>query len=201
MEPYLARLAAALLIFTTSACASYDHKAADYGKSESSGHIATVNNVTVSAEPFDTEAESVGAFDENLPKEGIVPIEVVLQNDTTEDVLILRDTVELHGPNDQVYRPVSAVVAAEAAENSLVGHTLGFGILGLVTAYNANEERTADYQAKELEQEKLVNPGRKHGAFVYFKLPQGVDVNFSRLKLQVLQVGSNTSLPFDLALF
>lgn len=201
MEPSLRSLAVATFVLTTSACASYEHKVLDYGRAESSGHIATVDSVTISAEPFDTEAESVGAFDENLPKEGFIPVQLVVQNGATEDVLVLRETVELQSPDGQIYRPVPAVVMAEAVENSVLGQTLAFGIFGLFTAQEANKERSADYGAKELEEAKLVNPGAKYGAFVYFKLPKGVDVNSCRLKLQVRHLGSNQSSLFDLALF
>jgi hypothetical protein len=74
-----------------------------------------------------------------------------------------------------------AVVVAEAVEDNAIAYgLLGFGIFSYASAQEANKERTADYQAKELVEAKIVAPGADHGAFVYFKLPQGVDPNSSR---------------------
>ena len=94
-----------------------------------------------------------------------------------------------------------AIVVAEAVEDNAMAYALlGFGIFSYASAQEANKERTADYQAKEIDEAKIVAPGAEHGAFVYFKLPKGVDPNSGRLKLQVQHVGSNQVSDVELEL-
>jgi hypothetical protein len=194
-------LIAAGLLLAVPACASYEHKAINYQAAQSGGHTVTVDGVTVAVEAFETKAETVGAFDEDLTQEGIVPVQLLIRNGTSGNVLVQRDTVQLVDATGQVHQPVPAVVVAEAVEDNAIAYgLLGFGIFSYASAQEANEERTADYQAKELDEAKIVAPGTDHGAFVYFKLPKGVDPNSSRLKLQLQHVGSNQVLPVELEL-
>ena len=189
--------AAAILV----GCASYEHKPVNFQAAEAGGHTVTVDAVTVSAEAFETQGETMAAFDEDLTEEGIVPVQVLVRNATAGNILIQRETVQLVDAQGQVHRPVPAVVVAEAVEDNAMAYALlGFGIFSYASAQEANKERTADYQSKELDEAKIVAPGAEHGAFVYFKLPKGVDPNSASLRLQVQHVGSNQVSAVELEL-
>jgi hypothetical protein len=197
--PALLWAAAAAAILT--GCASYEHKPVNYQSAESGGHAVTVDGVTVAAEAFDTKGETVAAFDEDLTEEGIVPVQVLVRNGTAGNILVQRETVQLVDAEGQVHRPVPAVVVAEAVEDNAMAYALlGFGIFSYASAQEANKERTADYQSKELDEAKIVAPATEHGAFVYFKLPKGIDANSGSLRLQVQHVGSNEVSAVELEL-
>jgi hypothetical protein len=196
-----ALLSVGLIAAAMAGCASYEHKPVNYQAAEAGGHTVTADGVTVAAEAFETKAETVGAFDEDLTEAGIVPVQVLVRNGTSGNILIQRDTVQLVDATGQVHRPVPAIVVAEAVEDNAMAYALlGFGIFSYASAQEANKERTADYQSKELGEAKIVTPGAEHGAFVYFKLPKGVDPNSGRLKLQVQHVGSNQVSGIELEL-
>jgi hypothetical protein len=194
-------LSAGFLAAVTAGCASYEHKPVDYQAVESGGHSVTLDGVTVAADALETAAETVGAFDEDLTEEGIVPVQVLVRNGAAGNIIVQRGTVQLIDAAGQVHRPVGAVVVAEAVEDNAMAYALlGFGIFSYASAQDANKERTADYQSKELDETRIVVPGAEYGAFVYFKLPKGVDPNSSRLKLQVQHVGSNQVSDIELEL-
>jgi hypothetical protein len=191
--------AAALL--AVAGCASYEHKAVNYQAAELNGNGKTVDGVTVSAEAFETKEETVGSFDEDLTEAGIVPVQLAVRNDTAGNVLIERNSIELLDARGQVHRPIPAVVVAEAVEDNAMAYgLLGFGIFSYASAQEANKERTADYEAKELDEAKILTPASHDGAFVYFKLPKGVDANSCRLKLQVQHVGTAHISSFEIEL-
>jgi hypothetical protein len=196
-----ASLSVGLMAAVIAGCASYEHKPVNYQAAQSAGHTATADGVTVAAEAFETKGETIGAFDEDMTEAGIVPVQVLVRNATAANIIVQRDTVQLVDAAGQVHRPVPAVVVSEAVEDNAMAYgLLGFGIFSYASAQEANKERTADYQAKELAEAKIVTPGAEHGAFVYFKLPKGVDPNSSRLKLQVQHVGSNQVTDLELEL-
>lgn len=196
-----ALLSVGVVAAVMAGCASYEHKPVNYQAAQSGGHSVTVGGVTVAGEAFETKGETVGAFDEDLTEEGIVPVQVLVRNETSGNILIQRDTVQLVDATGQVHWPVPAIVVAEAVEDNAMAYALlGFGIFSYASAQEANKERTADYQAKEIDEAKIVAPGAEHGAFVYFKLPKGVDPNSGRLKLQVQHVGSNQVSDVELEL-
>lgn len=191
----------AVTMLAVAACASYEHKAVDYQAAELNGRAVAIDGVTVSAEAFETKAETVGAFDEDLTEAGIVPVQVVVRNDTSGNVLVERNKIELIDAQGQVHRPIPAVVVAEAVEDNAMAYgLLGFGIFSYASAQEANKERTADYQAKELDEAKILTPASNHGAFVYFKLPKGVDATSSRLRLQAQHVGTAQTSTFEVDL-
>jgi hypothetical protein len=199
------KLRALLSVGVTAAvmagCASYEHKPVNYQAAQSAGHSVTADGVTVAAEAFETKAETIGAFDEDLTEEGIVPVQILVRNGTSGNVLVQRDSVQLFDATGQVHQPVPAVVVSEAVEDNAIAYALlGFGIFSYASAQEANKERTADYASKELDEAKIVGPGVEHGAFVYFKLPKGVDPNSSRLTLQVQHVGSGQVSDIELEL-
>jgi hypothetical protein len=190
-----------LVCVTLGACASYEQQPVNYGASELYTNSVTVNNITLAAEPFDTEAEVEGAFDENLLEKGYYPIKILIENNTEDRVLVLRDSVELRDPSGYSYTPVTSSEMAEDFEDNKMAYALlGFGIFSYMSADEANKERSADYQTKELGQSQIIHRGRSNGAFVYFKLPQGALVANSVLSLDAEHLGSKESTRLELPL-
>ena len=190
-----------LVSLTLGACASYEQQPINYGASELYTNSVTVNNITLAAEPFDTEAEVEGAFDENLIEKGYYPIKILIENNSDDRVLVLRDSVQLRDHSGYSYTPVTSSEMAEDFEDNKIAYALlGFGIFSYMSAQEANEERSADYQAKELSQSQIIHRGRSDGAFVYFKLPQGAMVANSVLSLDAEHLGSQEITRLELPL-
>ncbi|MCP4328048.1 MAG: hypothetical protein GY791_06380 [Alphaproteobacteria bacterium] len=191
-------IAAASLI-SLSACASYDKQHVDYADSSAYVSTVTVEGITLSAEPYDTEAEVVSAFDEPLNEKGYYPIRVHLNNGSQDRIIVLRETVELESPKGQTFRPVGAAVMADDFEDDAVAYALlGFGIFSYASAKDANKEREADYHAKEIPESRIIAPGSSLGAFVYFQLPEGVDINSCTLRGTVEHMDGGGVTSFEL---
>lgn len=193
-----------LVTLTLGACASYEQQPVNYGASDLYTNSITVNNITLAAEPYDTQAEVEGAFDENLLERGYYPIKVLIENNSDDRILVLRDSVQLQDPSGYSYTPVTSSEMAEDFEDDKMAYALlGFGIFSYMSADEANKERSADYQAKELGQSQIIHRGRSNGAFIYFKLPQGANVTSSVLSLDAEHLGSQEitrlELPFSQA--
>lgn len=192
-------VAISAMLMTLGACASYDKSHVDYGKATTYKSTLTIDEITLAAEPYDTKAEVVGAFDENLTEMGYYPVRVLLQNDTQDRLLVLRDTVELSNPSGQTFRPVGAAVMADDFEDNAMAYALlGFGIFSYASAKDANKERELDYANKELPETRVVAPGTRLGAFVYFNLPAGVDINSTILHVTVERMGGGGTTVFEI---
>lgn len=190
-----------LVSLTLSACASYEQQSVNYGVSDLYTNSVTVNNITLAAEPFDTQAEVEGAFDENLIEKGYYPIKILIENNSDDRVLILRDSVQLRDNSGYNYTPVTSSEMAEDFEDNKMAYALlGFGIFSYMSAEDANEERSADYQAKELGESQIIQRGRSNGSFVYFKLPQGANVTSGVLSLDAEHLGSQEITRLELPL-
>ena len=183
------------------ACASYEQKHVAYGAPELYVNSVTVNDITLSADPYDTEAEVVEAFDENLLEKGYYPIKVLVENGSDSRIMIFRESVELQDASGYSYRTVSASVMADDFEDNKMAYALlGFGIFSYMSADEANRERAADYEAKNLADTQIIPAGRSRGAFVYFQLPQGTNVNASHLFLDIEHLDTNEITRLELLL-
>ncbi len=190
-----------IVSLTLAACASYEQQHVEYEASRLYSNSVTADDITLAAEPYDTEGEVVGAFDENLLEKGYYPIKVLIENNSDSRVMVFRESVELQDPSGHSYRPVPASAMAEDFEDNKIAYALlGFGIFSYMSAEEANEERTADYQAKDLAETQIIPAGRSRGAFVYFQLPQGTNVNASHLFLDVEHLDTNEITRLELQL-
>lgn len=135
----------------------------------------TVNDVTIAAEAFHTKEKSEKAFTVDLTEEGYVPILLVMQNQSEDNILLLRDDMELIDSRGNVINPFPANVMAEDFEHNKVALALvGFGIFSYAAAEEANKEMLRDWSEKGLPVEKILIPNRKAHGVVYFKLEKGL---------------------------
>ena len=200
--PDMRTLAAiSLLCLTLAACASYEQQHVEYGASQYYVNSVTANDITLAADPYDTEAEVVEAFDENLLEKGYYPIKILIENYSADRVMVYRDSIALQASSGHNYRPVTAATMAEDFEDNKMAYALlGFGIFSYMSAEEANSERIADYQSKDFAETQVIPASGSRGAFVYFQLPQGTNVNASRLSLDVESLESREITRLELHL-
>ncbi len=135
----------------------------------------TVNDVTIAAEAFHTKEKAEKSFTVNLTETGYVPILLVMQNRSQDNMLLIRDDIELVDTRGNVIMPSSANVMVEDFEHDKVALAIiGFGILSYAAADDANKEMLRDWSEKGLPAEKVLKPLRKAHGVVYFKLEKGL---------------------------
>ena len=136
----------------------------------------TINNVTIAAESFETKEKSEKAFTVNLTEVGYAPILLVMDNQSKDNMLLIRDDIELLDTRGNVLKPIPANVMAKDFEHNKVALALvGFGIFSYAAAEEANKEMARDWGEKGMPAEKVLMSYRKTHGVLYFQLGKGLD--------------------------
>ena len=137
MVTFLKRTTLGVMVLALGACASYDRNHVDYQALETYTNSTTIDEITLSAEAYDTEVEVISAFDASLNEQGYYPVQVLLKNSTQEKVMVLRESVELVVPSGEHYRPVGAAVMAEDFEDNAMAYAFLGGLFSYASAKDA----------------------------------------------------------------
>ena len=182
-----------LLLIMLAGCASHEVKDLAVKSADDYASREEVAGVTVAIETYETKEKVEEAFTINLTEEGIVPILLVMENQSDVSFYLLKENIELTDTQGNVRNPVSAEVVAQKFEhNKMVYALLGFGIFSYMSAEEANKKMLSDWREKELPAEKVLNPNRKVSGAVYFDLGEGLNaLPNSILSLQFRDLGSN----------
>lgn len=185
------------LTLSFAACASYETSTIHFDDPSNYAHQGSSENVAIGVKAMTDDAETKVAFDENLIREGIYPIQVSVKNVGQNTIMIVRDKIELIGETTQAVRPINAVsVAEEVEDDAMTDAILGFGIFSYAAAKDANEERRADYVSKQLPDELVLRPGRTDGGFVFFKLAEGDVPTGKKLTFLIEELGTGNA-PYE----
>ncbi len=156
-------------------CASHKIKALTPESIEAYRVQETVGDVTIAADAFDTEKEVEETFTVNLNAGGYVPVLLVMDNHSEDNMLLVKDEIELLDSAGNMLKPVPANVMVEDFEHNKMAYALlGFGIFSYMSAEEANEDMKKDWSGKELPMEKVLIPHRKIYGVIYFKLGEGL---------------------------
>jgi hypothetical protein len=129
----------------------------------------------VVAEPFITKEKAESAFTIDVTGRGFAPVLLVLENRTTDNVLLIKDNIELIDGRGKTHKPVSANVMASRFEHEKIVYPLGgLGLLPYVSAGKANTIMLEDWSSKELASERLLTTDQKTHGFVYFYLGRAI---------------------------
>lgn len=182
-----------LLLLMLAGCASHEVKDLAVKSADDYASREQVAGVTVAIEAYETKEKVEEAFTINLTEEGIIPVLLVMENQSDVSYLVLKEDIELTDIHGNVRNPVSAAVVAQKFEhNKMVYALLGFGIFSYMSAEEANKKMLSDWSEKELPEEKVLNPNRKVSGAVYFDMGKGFDaLPNSVLSLQFRDLGSN----------
>jgi hypothetical protein len=131
--------------------------------------------VTVAAEPFCTKEKSEKGFTADLTEQGYCPILLVIENSSTDNLLLVKDEIELMDTQGNIHKPVAAKIMVEKFEHNKMSYALlGFGIFSYMSADEANKKMLNDWSEKELPAEKVLIPSRKTHGVLYFHLGGGL---------------------------
>jgi hypothetical protein len=154
---------------------------------------ATELGVVVAADPFNTKEKSESAFTVDLTEEGFVPVLLVFENRSSDNILLIKDDIELTDSRGNIHKPVTANIMVSKFEHNKIAYALlGFGIFSYMSAEEANKKMLQDWSSKELPAEKVLIPGRKAHGVVYFELGPGLaTLPNSTLQVPLLNMRTN----------
>lgn len=195
MRVKLGVLIALLIVGGLIGCASHEIKQLTPQPIEAYQLRETVAGVMIAAEALSTKEKAEAAFSLDLTEGGFAPILLVMENQSRDNILVLKDEIELMDSRGNVHRPTPTNVMVEKFKHNKMAYALlGFGIFSYMSAEEANKKMRSDWGSKELPAEKILLPARKTHGVVYFELGPGLDTlpnSTLRVPLQNLRTGEN----------
>lgn len=193
-----------LLIFISaiilSSCASYKVMGIRVEPIESYRNKTTLENITVAVEPFDTLNKAKSAFYVDLTSKNIRPIQLIVENKSDADILIIRSEVEITDRSGNIYRPVNSdYVFSKFEKNELLYAFFGFGIFSYMSAEDANRKMKDDWYKKEMPEERVVASDRKTSGFVFFEISQHLSGCIAKVNVKNLKSGRKSTIEVPLS--
>lgn len=170
-------------------CASYTPSSAPVPRMAGLPVWRADRGVTVGADPYVALERQEAVFGGNLAKEGVLPIQLLVENASGRRFVLRKSDVllELDGGRQIAPTGASSVAATKEDSAGVIGWTIAFGIIGALAASSAEESaraaRLEDYRQKEL-RDATLDPGSSVYSFVYFRPPRGTPP-FDRATLTV----------------
>lgn len=193
-------LSLAIFLLVIAGCASYQTKTVSVSQIEGYHLSMKKEGVFFAADSFDSPEKAKDAFYADVTNRGYYPVQLIFKNDTSENVLVLRGTVEIETAGS-VFRTVRSSNMYNDFEHNKMAYALfGFGIFSYMSAEEANRKMEADWREKEMPEQLIVMPGRTSHGFVYFKLPQGVTLRGSKLKVEAERMADRKIIKLEVTL-
>jgi hypothetical protein len=172
-----------VLLLSIAAASAADKDKFEVGSAGSFPAKQTVSQVTIGVSPYDSDAKAKTAFGKLNPyKHGILPVLVVIQNDSPTAVRLDEIQVEYHGPNRTKVEatPASEVRFASGPKEPRVtpAPTVGVGIGRRKNPLDTWEIEGRAFAAK------MIPPGESAHGFFYFQtgLQRGANIYLTGLK-------------------
>lgn len=182
-------------------CATYQHGAIEVRSIAEYPNRTTVEGISVAAEPYDTPEKAKQGFYDDVTSEGFYPVNLIIQNDTNDRVIVLRETVELIDSSGNIYRPVRSTIMFNSFEKNKIAYALlGFGIFSYMSAEEANRKMETDWRDKEIPDQVIILSGRKTNGFVYFRLPKGRTTKGHKLRVEAERMDTKKRMQLELTL-
>lgn len=192
-------LSLALMVAVSVGCATYQHGQIDTKAVDAYSSSSSIGGITIAADAYDTTEKAKQVFYEDVLSKCFHPIQLIIQNNTKDRIIILKETVELIDASENSFRPVSSVIMSDACQHNKMAYALlGFGIFSYMSAEEANKKMAADWRDKELADQVMVEPGRKKDGFLYFKLPEGKTTKGSKLRFTGEKLESKENISFEI---
>jgi len=184
-------------LFLLCGCVSYKVQSVRMEPIDSYRNKSNISNVTIAVDPYDNASKSESAFYADLTEKNIKPIHLIIQNNSKDNILIIRSQILLTDRSGNEYQPVNSDYVFNRFEhNELLWAIFGFGIFSYMSADEANDKMKADWYEKELPEERIVTSKRKASGFVFFETAQHLQGNI--VKLDVINLKTNESIKFEI---
>ena len=191
-----------LLVMGLVACASHEIKALAPHPIDAYPVRGTAMEVTIAVEPLATKEKAEAAFSVDLTEQGYAPLLLAMESRSGDNVLLVKDAIELVDSRGNLHKPTSANAMVEKFEHNKtkIVPLILLGFLGLpsyMSADEADKKMRSDWTSKELPSQEVLLPNRKAHGVVYFELGPGLTTlpNATlRIPLQNLKTGENQSV-------
>jgi len=200
------RISAVWLVFFGAflLAADYEVKTVKVLPIESYPARATLGEVTIAADPYDTNEKSFSAFDvKNLNSRGYFPLHVIIKNSSRDFLTIpTRNIILIIASGQHLYTTPATVVVGDVIKASLISKFPKMKSHDQSTSTKAGSP-LSDFTGKELTN-RLVDPGSTSDGFLFFFTPDPEKNLFSGSTLYIPKLeeeGTHKALgPFSIPL-
>ena len=193
-----------LSIFVTSfafaGCATYKHTQVRVDEVETYPSHISEKGILIAVDPCDSSEEAKEEFYVDVTSQNFYPVLLIMRNDTSNRLIILKDSFVLEDADGRFYRPVNSQVMADTCEHNKMAYAFLGGIFSYMSAEDANRKMASDWRDKELPDSLIINPERRTSGFVYFELPAGKTTKGCTLKLEVENLDTKVKTQFEFTL-
>ncbi len=194
-------LALIVLLFAVIGCASYKHGNIDVRTVDAYSIHTTIDGISLAVDPYDSTEKAKKGFYVDVTSRGFYPVQLIFQNNSSDRVIVLRETVELIDPENNSHKPVRSTIMVDACEHNKMAYALlGFGIFSYMSAEEANRKMASDWREKELSDQLILSAEQKMSGFLYFRFPIGQTTKGCKLRLWVEKLETKEKIPLELLL-
>lgn len=190
-----------VIFLGATGCATYKAGRIDVRSVEEYACRTNAEGISLAADSYDSTEKAKEGFYVDVTSEGFYPVNMILKNDTSDRVILLRETIELTDAGGNIHRPVRSTIMLQNFEKNKMAYALlGFGIFSYMSAEEANRKMETDWREKEIQDQLIILQGRKNSGFVYFQLPKGMTTKGSKIKLAAEKLETKKTIQLELTL-
>lgn len=158
--------------------------------SEAPARISS-HGVDFGAKAFSDAGEVKATFTYNMLTKGLLPVHLVIDNNSASEIEIMRVRIELETPNGEVIEPIAADAASSGqGRNAMAEAIFFFGIFSYDNANKFNQDLQRDWLTKGMGQIQVLRPGRTMSKFLYFDVGKDFSPSSARLRVPFQRAGS-----------
>ena len=193
------------IVVFLAGCASYEPRTAPVPEAGAMRAWRTEGALAVGADPYVELERQKAVFDADLTEEGVLPIQVFVQNRGERKVLVRASDIVLALSDGREITPQGASAVAAKLEKRQMHFwpTFFLGLPGAIASSavsdKARTDRQADYRSKELQEVTLRQDNSAHG-FIYFIIPAPATPAFTEATLKVRFIDAEEATSVTVAL-
>ena len=162
-----------MLIVALSGCRAYPVQPMPQLAVDAAPARADLGGARFGAKAYTNGVETKAVFNFDLLSNGFLPVLIIVDNESSSEVQILRARVELETPSGERLEPISGeAVATGAGRNALAEAIFFFGVFSYADANKYNDALVRDWVDKGFSEVQILRPGRILTRFLYFRVGQ-----------------------------
>jgi hypothetical protein len=160
-----------------------------------------MGEVRVAADPFFTRERLQPVFTggEDFAEKGLLPVRVVIENGSAEEVVLALQDARLLRPDGRSYLPLLPYDAFSLIKLGVGWWAVGAGFVGGAAPAYRNEARQKDIDQRALRDGKIPGGGSASG-FLYFSIAEATQNLAGHRLVLPLSTAGGRGLPFEIAI-
>jgi len=194
-------LCALVLVASALGCQQYPVRPMPGLRATEAPARASFPNADVGAKAYTNGAEIKAIFNADLMSKGVLPVLLLVDNRSSNELEIVRDRIELSTPSGARMQPINPDAATtDQGRNALAEAVLFFGVFSYADAEKYNNEMRRDWVDKAVPEVQIVRSGLTTSKFLYFNVGKDYSLAGSNLNVVIQPLGGGPAQTLTLKL-